>query len=402
MSSTCPVCYYPLDNVSPVCPQCHWALTGYISLSSDDELIYHQRITEAQQAWQQHQAQQKPAFSREEGESFYHYQHRLQQQRYYVGTAQCQRYHAHQHCLYLTIEWQAYFKLIKKGYYCYLSVDDQYQESAEQASYALYADLDVSATQGVYIKKLYIYLGQTVYSVYDPIDDQYWQWAQNQHTPEAYQQYLHHLGIQSYTDAAHQGMAAVDEAQKKEQYSYYIIMILLATVGSGIGAIIGFNTLKHFLGTVLSGGAGAITALLCAALVHWLKNSLDRLEHDTFFALEMVNGEKVDYYQQPPAIDGNHDLYISGWAVDKIAMTTASAVHILWDEDEIIACYGLSRQDVAESLNQLQYESSGFSICLPAQYLTEGTHELGLKIINHAGSGYYSPEKTLTVQVTRT
>jgi hypothetical protein len=85
-------------------------------------------------------------------------------------------------------------------------------------------------------------------------------------------------------------------------------------------------------------------------------------------------------------VSAGRPITLSGWAVDEPAHKAAAAVYLDVDGHLFPASYGSSRPDVAQALQEPGYEKSGFEGRIKAG---PGSHNVMLRVVNAAGSGYY-------------
>jgi hypothetical protein len=85
-------------------------------------------------------------------------------------------------------------------------------------------------------------------------------------------------------------------------------------------------------------------------------------------------------------------IALSGWAIDRPAITAASAVYISVDGDRrnpITARYGLPTPELSARIGPGPWAACGFNALLPAKGLEYGDHTVELLIVSSSGSGYY-------------
>jgi hypothetical protein len=116
---------------------------------------------------------------------------------------------------------------------------------------------------------------------------------------------------------------------------------------------------------------------------------------DALFSVDTINGKAIAQQPSPIAINASREetITICGWAVDKGANDSASAVFVTIDGKlDIPALYGLDRPDVAKAFDNPKFRHSGFMATFSSRILGRGEHALGLKIVARDGRGYYRPE----------
>ena len=122
----------------------------------------------------------------------------------------------------------------------------------------------------------------------------------------------------------------------------------------------------------------------------------------TEFGIESINDLQLS--QQNPGIINlsleKQTLTIWGWAVDQEAKNTAGGVFISIDgQIDIPAMYGGDRPDIAASLGESRYRSSGFMASFATSVVGEGQHTLSLKIVTADKKGYYDPDEKILIEV---
>ncbi len=123
-------------------------------------------------------------------------------------------------------------------------------------------------------------------------------------------------------------------------------------------------------------------------------SKLNRLDSDTFFQIETVDGKKVSEDRHPLVINsaGKETLNITGWAVDKQAEDAAFAVFITIDGHiDVPTYYGLDRPDISLRFNNLNFRFSGYMATFSSAILERGQHTLSIKIVARDGVSYYWP-----------
>jgi hypothetical protein len=82
-------------------------------------------------------------------------------------------------------------------------------------------------------------------------------------------------------------------------------------------------------------------------------------------------------------------LKLSGWALDPIRQTAASAVDLVLDGVTYRATVRVPRGDVAHAHGLRAYLKSGFSSELPSSAITAGNHDLEVRILLDGGRQYF-------------
>jgi hypothetical protein len=114
-----------------------------------------------------------------------------------------------------------------------------------------------------------------------------------------------------------------------------------------------------------------------------------RYDGDTRFCnIESVNGQAG-----PVVTVDHHDtsgVRVEGWAVDHSA-SEPSQVFVSIDRSiDFPALVGNPRPDVADVLHNPDYQNSGFAAYIRSSLIPDGEHTLGLKIVDHDSSGYWT------------
>ena len=123
-----------------------------------------------------------------------------------------------------------------------------------------------------------------------------------------------------------------------------------------------------------------------------------RVEDGTSRALTRVEGtpthnldriQKVDgpYGQQSIRISSVSDTELAGWAVDGLVKKEAGGVDIVVDGKVYKANYGLDRPDVTKVL-KFPATKSGFSLVIPGNSLSRGSHTVSVRVIANDGKSY--------------
>ena len=106
--------------------------------------------------------------------------------------------------------------------------------------------------------------------------------------------------------------------------------------------------------------------------------------------IEAVNGRggsMVDVRRS----DDSFGLRVTGWAVDLAAGQEPSRLFVSIDgRIDVPAMLGRLRPDVAGALGNPNYGASGYISYVRTSMLTVGEHALGLTIVSHDGSGYWT------------
>lgn len=101
----------------------------------------------------------------------------------------------------------------------------------------------------------------------------------------------------------------------------------------------------------------------------------DNIQYDNFI-VEKNNKTFITPYNEEAF------LKISGWAVDKKALKTASAAYLEFDGKTYPVFYGIERKDIENKFNNKQYRYSGFLRYLPLKEIGKGKHDIYLLIVS--------------------
>jgi hypothetical protein len=123
---------------------------------------------------------------------------------------------------------------------------------------------------------------------------------------------------------------------------------------------------------------------------------------DTYFALDTINAIIVSQQTTPIVINSSQQqtITITGWAVDKQANDSASAVFITVDgRTDIATLYGGPRQDVAKAYHNHRFLFSAFLATFASSTLAKGEHALSLKIVSKDKIHCYYPDQRFDILV---
>jgi len=115
--------------------------------------------------------------------------------------------------------------------------------------------------------------------------------------------------------------------------------------------------------------------------------TLTKVEGTPTHNLEQIQKVISPYGQSSINISSASDTTVSGWAVDGQAKKEAGGVDIVVDGKVYKADYGSDRPDVSEAL-KFPASKSGFSLMLPANFLSKGSHTLSVRVITNDGKNY--------------
>lgn len=93
------------------------------------------------------------------------------------------------------------------------------------------------------------------------------------------------------------------------------------------------------------------------------------------------------------------DITIAGFAVDQVATEPASGVVVMIDAQPFVAMYGGERPDIAKALNNPNYVKSQFYAKIPTAGLSNGLHDITIRVIASDRSGYYASAWSAKVSV---
>jgi len=116
----------------------------------------------------------------------------------------------------------------------------------------------------------------------------------------------------------------------------------------------------------------------------------------TFFAIDTINGKTAGGSLITVQLSNEETMTIKGWAVDKQANSTASAVFITIDGGtDIPTLYGLDRQDVANNYKNPNFRFSGYVAMFSSSILPPGAHTISLKVVSKDGVHFYYEREVL-------
>lgn len=118
-----------------------------------------------------------------------------------------------------------------------------------------------------------------------------------------------------------------------------------------------------------------------------------KLNKTTQYSIDTINGRIMKIKDFKIKVDRKDEIIFKGWAIDSYNKELGTVIIALVDSKQYPACYGLDRQDVADSLKKSKYIHSGFSITIPAFTLKEGKHSIRLKIYSSDIRYYYLTEE---------
>jgi hypothetical protein len=122
--------------------------------------------------------------------------------------------------------------------------------------------------------------------------------------------------------------------------------------------------------------------------------TLTRVEGTPVHNLERIQNVISPYGQQKISISSVSDTQLTGWAVDGLAKKEAGGVDIVIDGKIYKANYGSDRPDVSEAL-KFPATRSGFSLVMPRDFLSSGSHTVSVRVITNDGKNY-AEGQTLT------
>jgi hypothetical protein len=126
--------------------------------------------------------------------------------------------------------------------------------------------------------------------------------------------------------------------------------------------------------------------------------ALTELQQDTtckLDELQLYTRDEIGRRDSPPdkiSVEPGSAIYLSGWAVDRPAMTPAAGVYFSVDRDRrdpIPARYGLPSTDLALKTGLLGWSHCGFTGLLPTKDLEPGVHTVELLIVSRNWNGFY-------------
>ena len=115
--------------------------------------------------------------------------------------------------------------------------------------------------------------------------------------------------------------------------------------------------------------------------------TLTRVEGTPVHNLEKIQNVDGPYGQQSISISSVSETVMTGWAVDGLAKKEAGGVDIVMDGKIYKANYGSDRPDVSEAL-KFPATRSGFSLAMPRDFLSRGSHRVSVRVITNDGKNY--------------
>jgi len=116
-------------------------------------------------------------------------------------------------------------------------------------------------------------------------------------------------------------------------------------------------------------------------------SDLTRIEGNPTHNLDRIQKIDSPYSQQSVTISSVSDTELAGWAVDGLVKKEAGGVDIVVDGKVYKASYGANRPDVTEAL-KFPATKSGFSLVIPGNFLSRGSHTVSVRVIANDGKSY--------------
>lgn len=114
----------------------------------------------------------------------------------------------------------------------------------------------------------------------------------------------------------------------------------------------------------------------------------------TRYHLDLINEIPVIPNSEKPVMIIEPIIRLSGWAVDKPAGKTASAVVVIIGNKQFLCEYGFQRKDVANFMQNNEFTNSGWSVAISSSFFQKGLHHIHLVIISNDGRRYFNaPDK---------
>ena len=122
--------------------------------------------------------------------------------------------------------------------------------------------------------------------------------------------------------------------------------------------------------------------------------------------VDAINGHIMNYNNISKRISfpinrsETDEIIINGWAVDRLANTSAKAVFIMIDNNLTIpTLYNLDRSDVARAFNNKELRYSGFEGSFAISNLNNGVHNLTLKVVSQRGDKIFNIDPDIQIAV---
>jgi len=116
-------------------------------------------------------------------------------------------------------------------------------------------------------------------------------------------------------------------------------------------------------------------------------SDLTRSEGNPTYFLDRIQKTGSPYGQPSVTISSVSDTELAGWAVDGLVKKEAGGVDIVVDGKAYKASYGADRPDVTEAL-KFPATKSGFSLVIPGNFLSRGSHTVSVRVIANDGKSY--------------
>jgi ABC-type polysaccharide/polyol phosphate transport system ATPase subunit len=121
-----------------------------------------------------------------------------------------------------------------------------------------------------------------------------------------------------------------------------------------------------------------------------------RLDRAALYSIDTINNIPIDKQNQPLQIGNIKGVIIRGWAADERVKDISGGVIISIDGRDYKAKYGIERLDIADIHHNARYRYSGFECRIPASEITDGRHDLSIKIVTHDGGECITPQETIS------
>jgi len=117
--------------------------------------------------------------------------------------------------------------------------------------------------------------------------------------------------------------------------------------------------------------------------------SMGACEGRPLMTIDQISAIHAPFGEGSVHVSVSGDFKIVGWAVDHAHRSVAGGVDVVVDRGLFPSTYGLSRDDVAKSLQRPEYRDSGFVASISAETLSAGEHWLSVRVVSSDGKCYY-------------
>lgn len=105
-------------------------------------------------------------------------------------------------------------------------------------------------------------------------------------------------------------------------------------------------------------------------------------------ALDPIRGARKTADGSTIRLRGSRDIRLTGWAIDQQRALPARDVDVVVDGRVFSSIFGLDRADVSAYFRRATYTASGFVVAIPDHTLSQGRHDLSLRLVRSDGQCY--------------